>query len=111
MRILLRSARCRGSVRVVRIALFTYIGRPSAMDAVPDKKPKIFVSYRREETRFAAGFIARGLASHFGDDRVVYDVDALNPGLDFHEQLEHEVTTSDFVIAVIGKSWLNVCDQ
>jgi flagellar biosynthesis GTPase FlhF len=81
------------------------------MDVVPDNKPKIFLSYRREDTQYAAGQIAWKLQSHFGDEAVIFDVDALAPGRNFEEQIDREVRTCDFFIAVMGRSWLTVRDK
>jgi formylglycine-generating enzyme required for sulfatase activity len=81
------------------------------MATISEKKPRIFLSYRREDSRWPSGQIAQRLSSHFGKDQVIYDLDALAPGLDFHKQLEYEVKTCDYLIAVIGRLWLTACDD
>ena len=42
--------------------------------------PKIFLSYRRQESPGVAGRIYDRLCSHFGDDAVFMDVDSIPLG-------------------------------
>ena len=44
---------------------------------------RIFISYRREETAYAAGWLYDRLSAEFGDAQVFKDVDDLRPGDDF----------------------------
>lgn len=46
---------------------------------------RIFISYRRGETTFPAGWIFDRLATHSGKDQVFKDVDSIKPGDDFVE--------------------------
>lgn len=46
---------------------------------------RIFISYRRGETAFPAGWIFDRPATHFGKDQVFKDVDSIKPGDDFVE--------------------------
>jgi hypothetical protein len=72
----------------------------------PATKPKLFISYRRDDSSYAAGVIADRLASHFGKDRVIFDVDSIRLGHDFAEQIDREIKSCDLLIAIIGKAWL-----
>jgi hypothetical protein len=47
----------------------------------------IFVSYRRHETSHLAGRLYDRLADRFGEGRVFIDVDAIEPGVDFSEEI------------------------
>jgi hypothetical protein len=68
---------------------------------------RIFINYRREDTRSQASRLYEGLAKHYGDEQVFMDVDAIEPGLDWAEAIERAVGTSDVVLALIGKGWLD----
>lgn len=70
----------------------------------------IFISYRREDSAAAAGRIFDHLVSRFGRDLVFMDVDALEPGVDFVEELNRRVGGCDALIAVIGRDWLEARD-
>jgi hypothetical protein len=47
----------------------------------------IFVSYRRQETRDLAGRLCDRLRDQFGESQVFIDVDAIEPGVDFAEEI------------------------
>ena len=66
--------------------------------------PKVFISYRREETAGHAGRLYDAIAARFGDDNVFMDVD-LAPGIDFVEQITDAVGVCDVLLVVIGPSW------
>jgi hypothetical protein len=68
--------------------------------------PKLFISYRREDSLDIAGRIHDRLAGHFGHDVVFMDVDTIPFGVDFRSYLTQWVNRCDLVIAVVGKGWL-----
>ena len=51
------------------------------MTALP--KGRIFLSYRRDDSRYATRSIYDRLSAHFGEDAVFMDVDTIEAGLDF----------------------------
>ncbi len=71
---------------------------------------KILISYRREDSAYQAGSIRDQLASHFGRENVFIDIDSIPFGHDFRLHLDRSVGNCDYLIAVIGKAWLTVCD-
>ena len=73
--------------------------------------PKIFISYRRADSAGYAGRIYDRLTAHFGEDTVFMDVDTIEAGLDFVEVLQNAVQSCDVLIALIGRSWLNIKDE
>jgi formylglycine-generating enzyme required for sulfatase activity len=73
--------------------------------------PKIFVSYRHEDSSYLSGIIASRLATAFGQSEIVLDVDNIPPGQDFREHIKRELQKCDYLIAVIGKAWLTVRDE
>jgi formylglycine-generating enzyme required for sulfatase activity len=71
----------------------------------------IFISYRREDSIAYAGRLFDRLADRFGVDRIFMDIDTMKVGLDFVEQIEEAVQSCDVLIAVIGKTWVNIQDE
>jgi hypothetical protein len=67
--------------------------------------PRIFISYRREDTAPYAGRIYDGLCEHFSEAQIFMDLH-IAPGEDFVERIHEEVGASDVLLAVIGRSWL-----
>ena len=74
-------------------------------------KGRIFISYRRADSAGYAGRIYDRLTAHFGEDAVFMDVDTIEAGLDFVEVLQNAVQSCDVLVALIGRSWLNIKDE
>ena len=72
--------------------------------------PKIFLSYRREDSIDVAGRIHDRLSAHFGNDSVFMDVDSVPFGVDFRAFLGDWVGQCDVLLAVVGDSWLEARD-
>jgi TIR domain len=72
---------------------------------------RIFVSYRREDTAYPAGWLFDRLVDHFGNGQVFKDVDSIELGDDFVEQITAAVGSSAVLLAVIGKRWLTVTGE
>jgi TIR domain len=73
--------------------------------------PKIFISYRREDSEYLSGIIARRLSSAFGQGSIVIDVDNIPPGEDFRVYIRGQLHACDLMIAVIGRHWLTAADE
>ncbi len=73
--------------------------------------PKIFISYRRNDSATSAGRIYDRLEGRFGQGQVFMDVDTIRPGLDFVEVVQEAVGSCDALIAVIGREWLGASDE
>jgi TIR domain len=71
----------------------------------------IFVSYRRQETRHLAGRLSDRLADRFGEGQVFIDVDTIEPGVDFAEEIGRAVAICKVLLAVIGPTWLTETDE
>src|SRR5215469_947704 len=71
----------------------------------------IFVSYRRRESSYPAGRLYDRLADRFGEGQVFMDVDAIEPGVDFAEEISRAVTACKVLLAVIGPHWLTATDE
>ena len=70
--------------------------------------PRIFISYRRDDSGYIAGMLAERLEDVFGADSVFIDVDAIPLGVDFREYLNQAVAKSDLMLALMGNDWLHV---
>ena len=71
----------------------------------------IFVSYRRQDTGHLAGRLYDRLADSFGRGQVFMDVDTIEPGVDFSEEITRAVATCKVLVAVIGLGWLTATDE
>src|SRR5215470_14195329 len=63
---------------------------------------RIFVSYRRQESSHLAGRLYDRLAGRFGEDQVFIDVDTIEPGVDFAEEIFRAVTACQVLLVIIG---------
>src|SRR5215469_5069464 len=71
----------------------------------------IFVSYRREDSSDFAGRLYDRLADRFGEGQVFMDVDTIEPGVDFAEEISRAVAACQVLLAVIGPNWLTATDE
>src|SRR5215207_4361925 len=71
-------------------------------------KPKIFISYRRDDSSGYAGRLRDALVKRFGVNQIFMDIDAVMAGEDFYEVTERSVQSCDILIAIIGKQWLTI---
>ena len=76
-----------------------------------DVPGRIFMSYRREDTAFPAGWLYDRLVSHFGRDQVFKDIDSIELGDDFIEVITTAVGSCDVLLALIGGQWLTITGQ
>lgn len=74
---------------------------------------KIFISYRREDSKHAVGRLHAALKSHVKDPKrdIFIDIDNIPRGVDFVDYLDGQVAKCDIMLAVIGPTWLNAADS
>ena len=72
---------------------------------------RVFISYRREDAGYPAGWLFDQLAARLGADRVFKDVDSIEPGDDFAEMITAAVASCTVLLAVIGDRWLTAAGQ
>src|SRR3954454_20343614 len=72
---------------------------------------RIFMSYRRQETEWPAGWLFDRLAEHFHGAEVFKDIDSIEPGDDFVELITTAVQSCDVLLALIGDRWLTMRDD
>ena len=73
--------------------------------------PKIFISYRREDSAGHAGRVHDRLQRVFGHDLLFMDVDSIPLGTNFVEVLAEEIAKCDALLAIIGPGWLDARDE
>src|SRR5215471_9819026 len=70
----------------------------------------IFISYRREDAAYPAGWLFDRLIDHFGRGVVFKDVDSIDLGADFITTVTHALESCAVLLAVIGRQWLTATD-
>ncbi len=71
---------------------------------------KVFISYRRENSRYQARSIYNAFVKALPPDSVFMDVNSIKPGDDFVEILEGWVQQCEVLLALIGPGWINSAD-
>ena len=69
--------------------------------------PRIFISYRREDSQGSTGRLYDRLSQAFTPDMIFMDVDTMVPGADFVRELNEAVLNCDVLLAIIGGGWLD----
>ena len=77
----------------------------------PAAAGRIFISYRREETAYPAGWLCDRLIEHLGQGQVFKDVDSIQLGDDFVEVITAAVARCDVLLALIGDQWLTITGE
>lgn len=73
--------------------------------------PKLFISYRRDDSAGYAGRVHDRLQREFGSNLLFMDVDSIPLGVNFSKMLVEEVAKCDVLLAVIGPGWLEARDD
>ncbi len=69
--------------------------------------PRIFISYRRDDSAFAAHSIYEKLKDLFGEESITFDVN-FSLGMDFAKKIDESVCRCDVLLAIIGDRWLDL---
>jgi glycerophosphoryl diester phosphodiesterase len=77
-------------------------------DSASGATGRIFISYRRQDSAYPAGWLYDRLADRFGPDQVFKDVDSIELGDDFVETITNAVGSCDILLALIGQQWLDI---
>src|ERR671916_92409 len=72
------------------------------------RRPRIFISYRRDDSEASTDLLLEQLVEHFGRKQIFVDVDDIPLGENFAEAIEKAVSSCDILLAVIGKQWLTI---
>jgi TIR domain len=71
---------------------------------------RIFISYRRDDSRGYAGRLQGDLSRRYTEEHVFRDVE-IPPGADFGEYITSLVDKCNVVLAIIGPRWLDARDR
>src|SRR5262249_40860448 len=71
---------------------------------------KVFISYRRDDSRYQARMIHAAFCQVIPRDHVFMDVDSIPPGANFRKILKDWVNQSEVLLALIGPGWIDVSD-
>jgi formylglycine-generating enzyme required for sulfatase activity len=72
---------------------------------------RVFISYRRDDSRWVARALKNKLASAIGEDQIFMDIDSIDPGLDFVQVVEKTISQVDVVIAIVGPNFVTLEDE
>jgi hypothetical protein len=71
-----------------------------------DKRPRIFISYRRSDSAAIVGYIYERLAARYRKESIFRDINKMPLGKNFYEHIKEELFGCDVVLVVIGPQWL-----
>jgi hypothetical protein len=71
---------------------------------------QIFISYRRDESRWLARSLYDRLVARFDRNQLFIDIDAIALGEDFVKAIENKVDEYAVLIAVIDAHWITSAD-
>lgn len=71
----------------------------------------IFISYRRGDSRHAAGRLSDDLAQAFGADSIFRDIETIDLGVRFADALERALSSCRVMLVLIGPQWLDIRDE
>ena len=71
---------------------------------------KVFISYRRDDSKWQAREIYGALKRVLPPDHLFMDTEDIPPGIDFVEYLEGWVDQCDIMLVLIGPGWADAVD-
>lgn len=69
------------------------------------KRPRVFLSYRRNDSQAITDRLYDHLVARLGKHNVFKDVDTIEGGANISEEIRRAIRASSAVIALIGKEW------
>jgi hypothetical protein len=75
------------------------------------REPKIFLCYRRDDTRGFAHSLYRDLAGKYGRKHVFRDIDSTPVGVKFTRWIELKVSQCNVMVVLIGDAWSSGLDR
>jgi phosphatidylserine/phosphatidylglycerophosphate/cardiolipin synthase-like enzyme len=71
---------------------------------------KIFISYRRSDSKIFTGRILDRLTQAFGRRSIFRDIEDIAAGKDFRQVLKDAIQEADIMLVMIGPQWANITD-
>jgi hypothetical protein len=72
---------------------------------------RIFLSYRRADSKIWTDWIGNDLKEYFGTKAVFQDVEAIPSGVDFRQHIHTQLDQCQVILPVIGPAWLTIKDD
>lgn len=84
------------------------IATPAEPPTSPEPRggPRVFISYRRDDSAIYADYLFASLRADVPDLRVFRDSDTLRPGMVYPDKIKETLAACDILLAIIGKKWL-----
>lgn len=79
-------------------------------EALKGYSKSIFVSYRRDDSRYQARMIHSAFVKATSADHVFMDIDSIPPGANFRKRLKDWVDRCTILLALMGRDWMDVTD-
>lgn len=76
-----------------------------------EHSPKMFISYRRDDTGGDAGWLNDTLNQLLGSGSTFFDLSSIVPGRDFEVELKRALSQTTFLLALIGPDWETIEDS
>jgi hypothetical protein len=76
-----------------------------------DRRPRIFISYRRSDSAAIVGHIYERLAARYKTESVFRDINKMPLGKNFYDHIKEELSGCDVVLVVVGPQWLAIDTQ
>ena len=71
---------------------------------------KIFISYRRADSKYVVDRIRDRLIEAYGEDAIFRDIESIPIGRNFSDVLKEATTTCDVMLVAIGPQWAGITD-
>jgi hypothetical protein len=71
-----------------------------------ERRPRIFISYRRSDSAAIVGHIYERLAARYKTESVFRDINKMPLGKNFYNHIKEELAGCDVVLVVVGPQWL-----
>ena len=72
-----------------------------------DRPSSVFISYRRDDTKWAVVPLLERIEAILGPATVFHDIVSIAPGVDFRPELAEGIDRADVILVLIGSSWLD----
>lgn len=73
--------------------------------------PRIFISFRKADSRVTRARVYEALEARFGSARLFKSGESIQPGTDFAATLLREAAACEVMLVLIGPAWLDPTDQ
>ena len=83
-------------------------GRQQRQTGGAPSRLRVFINYRRDDTWAAAQLVYERLANSFGSENVCLDVQDVQPGMNWLEEIKSHRASSDVLLSLIGPHWVSI---